>query len=64
MTVDKNNIAIIGAGVIGVTTAIELQEKGYNVTLIDHNGIAYSSVEFVSAGYGVVNTKAVPYACG
>jgi len=40
MTTDKNNIAIIGAGVIGVTTAIELQDKGYKVTLIDDNGIA------------------------
>ncbi len=37
LNTDKNNIAIIGAGVIGVTTAIELQDKGYK-SLADFQG--------------------------
>jgi len=28
-------VAVIGAGIVGVCTAIELQRKGYQVTLID-----------------------------
>ncbi|MEI5638734.1 MULTISPECIES: NAD(P)/FAD-dependent oxidoreductase [unclassified Pseudoalteromonas] len=33
---NKNNtIAVIGAGVIGITTALQLQSRGYQVTLFD-----------------------------
>jgi len=35
-----NHIAIIGAGIVGVSTAIWLQRKGYAVTLIDREGVA------------------------
>lgn len=31
----KNTIAVIGAGVIGITTALQLQRRGYQVTLFD-----------------------------
>ncbi|GAC18855.1 NAD(P)/FAD-dependent oxidoreductase [Paraglaciecola arctica] len=33
-------IAVIGAGIVGVCCALYLQRKGYNVELIDPNGVA------------------------
>ncbi len=33
----ENQIAIIGSGIVGICSAIELQEKGLQVTLIDPN---------------------------
>lgn len=35
----KPEVAVIGAGIIGVTTALQLQKAGYQVTLIDKLGI-------------------------
>ncbi len=37
---NKNNIAVIGAGIIGVNCAAALQQKGHQVTLIDAAEIA------------------------
>ncbi|MDG1530031.1 MAG: FAD-binding oxidoreductase [Paracoccaceae bacterium] len=34
------NITIIGAGIVGVSTAIWLQRDGHNVTLLDKSGVA------------------------
>ena len=31
------NILIIGAGIVGICTSIELIKKGYSVTLMDSN---------------------------
>ena len=36
----QETIAVIGAGIVGVTTALKLQKEGYKVTLIDEKGIA------------------------
>ncbi len=36
----KPDIVIIGAGIVGVSTALELQRKGLSVTLIDKAGPA------------------------
>jgi len=36
----KSDIIIIGAGIVGVSTALELQKKGLSVTLIDKSGPA------------------------
>jgi len=36
----QEHIAVIGAGIVGVSTAIWLQRKGYDVTLIDREGVA------------------------
>lgn len=36
----QETIAVIGAGIVGVTTALKLQREGYKVTLIDEKGIA------------------------
>lgn len=33
-------IAVIGAGIIGICTALQLQRAGFNVTLYDENGLA------------------------
>ncbi len=32
-----NKIAVIGAGVIGITTALQLARRGHAVTLLDKN---------------------------
>ena len=37
---EKSDIIIIGAGIVGVSTALELQKKGLSVTLIDKSGPA------------------------
>ncbi|RRS08331.1 FAD-binding oxidoreductase [Pseudoalteromonas sp. J010] len=34
---NNNNIAVIGAGIIGITTALQLTRRGHAVTLIDKN---------------------------
>ena len=41
MTTIKNrkSIAVLGAGIIGINCAAKLQQSGYQVTLIDKNGI-------------------------
>ncbi|WP_234402697.1 NAD(P)/FAD-dependent oxidoreductase [Pseudoalteromonas piratica] len=36
----NQNVAVIGAGVIGISTAIRLQQLGYQVTLLDSKGIS------------------------
>ncbi|KAF9003344.1 hypothetical protein BDQ17DRAFT_1356047 [Cyathus striatus] len=48
--VEKKNIIVLGAGVVGLTTALKLQQEGrYNVTIIaetfpnDPNTIRYTS---------------------
>ncbi len=40
MTEDRKTIAIVGAGIVGVSTAIELQRDGHDVILIDKAGPA------------------------
>ncbi len=40
MSHGKSKIAVIGAGMVGVATAIWLQRAGHQVTLIDREGIA------------------------
>ncbi|NQY64449.1 MAG: FAD-binding oxidoreductase [Alteromonadaceae bacterium] len=36
---DKKSIAVIGAGIIGVNCAVELQTLGFNVTLLDKDNV-------------------------
>ncbi len=40
MTKNEKTVAIIGAGIVGVSTAIWLQRSGHNITLIDKSGPA------------------------
>ena len=43
-------IAILGAGVIGVTTAIELNRDGHNVIVIDRQPDVGLETSFANAG--------------
>lgn len=36
----QQNVAVIGAGVIGITSALKLQQLGFNVTIFDPQGAA------------------------
>lgn len=44
------NIAIVGAGVIGVTTAFELADDGHSVTVFERHGAAAEESSFAMAG--------------
>ena len=44
------NIAIIGAGITGVTTAYQLRERGYNVSVFDKNRYAAMETSFANGG--------------
>lgn len=35
----KESVGIVGAGIVGICSAIELQRKGWQVTLLDPNGL-------------------------
>jgi len=56
-------IAIVGAGIVGVTTAYELVEDGHEVTVIDRLGAVASGTSFANAGVlapGYVTPWAAP----
>lgn len=40
ITEQNKHFAIVGAGIVGICCALELQELGYQVTLFDHQGFA------------------------
>ena len=44
------NIAIIGAGITGITTAYQLKERGYNVCVFDKNRYAAMETSFANGG--------------
>ena len=43
-------VAVLGAGIAGVTTAWELLRDGYQVTLIDRGSDAANFTSFANAG--------------
>jgi len=47
---DRSSVAIVGAGIIGLCTALQAQRKGYQVTLIDR-GEPGKGASFGNAGY-------------
>lgn len=47
---ERGSVAVIGAGVIGLTTALNLQQQGFQVTLIDAEGVA-AGASFGNAGH-------------
>jgi D-amino-acid dehydrogenase len=56
-------IAIVGAGIIGVTTAYELAEDGHEVTVVERRGAVASGTSFANAGVlapGYVTPWAAP----
>jgi D-amino-acid dehydrogenase len=57
------NIAIVGAGIIGVTTAYELARDGHQVTVYEQRGAAAEEASFANAGVlapGYVTPWAAP----
>ena len=56
-------IAVIGAGIIGVTTAYELGRDGHQVTVFERRGAAAEETSFANAGIvapGYVTPWAAP----
>ena len=56
-------IAIVGAGIIGVTTAYELASDGHEVTVFERRGAAAEETSFANAGVvapGAVTPWAAP----
>ena len=56
-------IAVIGAGIIGVTTAYELACDGHDVTVFERRGAAAEETSFANAGIvapGYVTPWAAP----
>jgi D-amino-acid dehydrogenase len=56
-------IAVIGAGIIGVTTAYELAADGHEVTVFERRGAAAEETSFANAGViapGYVTPWAAP----
>lgn len=47
---DKSSVAVVGAGVVGLCTALEAQRHGYQVTLFD-KGLPGKGASFGNAGY-------------
>ncbi|WP_292311426.1 FAD-dependent oxidoreductase [Marivivens sp.] len=39
-TAQTHDVIVIGAGIIGISTALKLQSEGQNVLVIDREGIA------------------------
>lgn len=57
------NVAIVGAGIIGVTTAYELAADGHQVTVFERNGAVALETSFANAGVvapGYVTPWAAP----
>ena len=43
-------VAVIGAGVVGVTTAYELASQGHRVSVFEKRGSAAEDISFANAG--------------
>ena len=50
LDMNKKRVAIIGAGIIGVTTAYELAQKGFDVTVFDKNQTCSEESSFANGG--------------
>ncbi len=48
--IQKNSVAVIGAGITGVTTAYKLMKRGFNVTVFDPNSYAAMETSYANGG--------------
>src|SRR5688500_18337902 len=55
------HVVVLGAGVVGVTTAWQLLEDGHEVTVIDRQPAAARETSFANAGHVAVG-HALPWA--
>jgi D-amino-acid dehydrogenase len=46
----KNRVAVIGSGIVGITTAFELAQKGYQVSVFDQNQTPAEESSFANGG--------------
>ncbi len=46
----KNRVAIIGSGIVGITTAFELAQRGYQVSVFDQNQTPAEEASFANGG--------------
>ncbi len=46
----KNRVAIIGSGIVGITTAFELAQQGHQVSVFDHNQTPAEEASFANVG--------------
>ena len=60
MAIDKQSVAVIGAGIIGVTSAAYLLRQGYKVTLIDDQGIGESTSSGNAGAFAYVDIYPLP----
>ena len=60
MALQRTDIVVLGAGIVGVSAALHLQAKGRAVTLVDRAGAAATETSFGNTG--IVQSEAVfPY---
>jgi D-amino-acid dehydrogenase len=50
MNAERGEVTVIGAGIVGIACAINLQRLGYTVTVIDREGAAGEGCSFGNAG--------------
>ena len=61
--ISSQKIAVIGAGIVGITTAYELASDGHQVTVLERRGAAAEEASFANAGViapGYVTPWAAP----
>ena len=52
MVVNKNiKIGIVGAGIQGISNALFLQKKGFNVTIFDRDNLGAQTASYGNAGH-------------
>ena len=60
MAADKKSVAVIGAGIIGVTSAAYLIRQGYDVTLFDDQGVGESTSSGNAGAFAYVDIYPLP----
>ena len=50
MSKSEQSIAVIGAGITGITTAYSLMQRGFNVTVFDRNRYAAMETSYANGG--------------